>query len=53
MSDKPMGERVTAVEVSLRTHIEECARKHEKAFRTQLVVLGTVLTVAAKLFGLL
>ena len=49
--ERPVGERITAVEVSLHEHIQSCIRKHEKGFRMQLVVLAAVLAVLAKIFG--
>ena len=47
-----MGERITAVEVSLGEHIRSCEHKHDRGFRLLLVVLAAVLAVLAKLFGL-
>ena len=51
MTDKPIGERVMAVEVSLREHLAACERKHEKNFRLLVVILGFTLTMMAKVFG--
>ena len=53
MAEEPLGERVKAVEVSLREHVVSCERKHDRGFRLLLVVLATVLAVLAKLFGAL
>ena len=51
MTDTPIGERVTAVEVSLTTHIRSCERMHERNFRVLLAILGALATLALKLFG--
>ena len=53
MAEAPIGERVTAVEVSLRDHVVSCERKRDREFRLHLVVLATVLAVLAKVFGAL
>lgn len=45
-----LGERITAVEVSLREHLRQCERKHEKAFRINLVVLAAILAALVKLY---
>ena len=49
--ERPVGERITAVEVSLHEHIQSCEKKHDRGFRTQLIVLAAVLAVLAKMFG--
>ena len=51
MTDAPIGERVTAVEVSLTAHIRSCERMHERNFRVLLAILGALATLALKLFG--
>lgn len=50
MNDRPIGERVAALEVGLTTHIQACEKKHDRNFRVQLVVLGGILAVVAKIF---
>lgn len=53
MTEKPMGERITAVEVSLNTHLQSCERMHERNFRILLLILGGLITLALKQFGAL
>ena len=52
MTDRPIGERVMAVEVALREHVTACEKKHDKNFRLLCVVLASILGIAAKMFGL-
>ena len=49
--DRPMGERVTAVEVALQEHVKSCERTGAWNFRLILVVLGLLLAIIVKQYG--
>jgi hypothetical protein len=50
---EPLGERVAAVETALSAHLRTCERVQERNFRLLIVILGALITLAAKQFGVL
>ena len=46
---EPLGERVTAVEVSLQAHVDACEKMGRRSFALLIMVAGGVMTIAGKL----
>lgn len=49
--EKPIRERVTAIEVTLAEHVHICEQMHERNFRLLIVVVGGMVMLAVKQFG--
>jgi hypothetical protein len=49
MAQKNHGERLTAVEVSLRTHLQSCEKKHNRNFVALMALVTLVASVFVKL----
>ena len=52
MAEKPIGERVAAVETGLNDHVRNCERLQERNFRLLLLIFSGLIALAVKQFGL-